>query len=222
MLSFEGVGGDDLIYGGSLAELDTDVNGKNIILGQQGSDTIYGGSGDDDIYGGHNVANGADAGDFIDAGAGDDVVLGDNGRIERTSDDVGPRFRALSGTIIYNDNGQAQIHTADSADTADAANPAEVEAREIELYDHTGHATDNAGNYGDDVVAGGADDDVIFGQLGDDQIHGDGRLDGDGADVIGMTAADGTDAQVSTASKLVDLSGTTPATAPDLSGVYSR
>jgi Ca2+-binding RTX toxin-like protein len=32
------------------------------------------------------------------------------------------------------------------------------------------------GNYGNDVIAGGADDDVIFGQLGNDSLHGDGQL----------------------------------------------
>ena len=164
--------GNDTIYGGSLALLDTDT-GKNIILGQQGSDTIYGGGGDDDIYGGHNVANGSDGGDFIDGGAGNDVILGDNGLIERTAAATDPRFAVLSGQLIY--DAQGVVMVADSR--LYGANPALVEARRIELFDHDTR-TNNEGNYGNDIIAGGADDDVIFGQLGDDTIHGDGRLDG--------------------------------------------
>ena len=57
------------------------------------------------------------------------------------------------------------------------SNPARVEARTIVLFDHDDDLNANVGNYGDDVIAGGADDDVIFGQLGDDQIHGDGLLE---------------------------------------------
>jgi len=164
--------GNDTIYGGSQAVLDTDT-GKNIILGQQGSDTIYGGGSDDDIYGGHNVANGSDSGDFIDGAAGNDIIVGDNGLIERTADATDPRFTVLTGSLIYDSNGLAQV--ADS--NLIGANPADVEARRILLFDHddTGN---NAGNFGNDVIAGGADDDVIFGQLGADTLHGDGRLDG--------------------------------------------
>ncbi|HEX4999276.1 MAG TPA: LEPR-XLL domain-containing protein, partial [Terriglobia bacterium] len=163
--------GNDTIYGGSLAVLDTDT-GKNILLGQQGADTIYGGGGDDDIYGGHNVADGSDGADFIDGAAGNDVILGDNGLIERTDSATDPRFTVLTGQRIYDGSGNALV--ADGNPIGD--NPAGVEARRVVLFDHDNSPTANAGNYGDDVIAGGADDDVIFGQLGNDRIHGDGRL----------------------------------------------
>jgi Ca2+-binding RTX toxin-like protein/Ca2+-binding EF-hand superfamily protein len=165
--------GNDTIYGGSAAALDTDT-GKNILLGQQGSDTIYGGGGDDDIYGGHDVANGTDTGDFIDGEAGNDVILGDNGLIERTAAANDPRFTVLTGTQIYGSDGEVMVADSNSV----GANPAGVEARRIELFDHNDSSTANLGNFGDDVIAGGADDDVIFGELGGDTIHGDGLLEG--------------------------------------------
>jgi Ca2+-binding RTX toxin-like protein len=195
-------GGDDLIYAGSgcttndPGNQETD-NGHNIILGQQGSDTIYGGDGNDDIYGGHNVPDGYDndvsladnRGDFIDGGAGADVILGDNGSILRTGSDLGPRFRALDGTVIYDlDDDITPLG-------GFAGNPANVERRIIVLYDHD-NSVENEGNSGNDVIAGGADDDVIFGQLGDDQIHGDGLLNGAGGKDIGVTVTSGIDAAV--------------------------
>jgi Ca2+-binding RTX toxin-like protein len=179
--------GDDTIYGGSLAVLDTD-SGTNILLGQQGSDSIYGGGSDDDIYGGHNVANGADAGDFIDGAAGNDVIIGDNGLIEHTAAATDPRFTVLTGTQIYDQFGNPLV--ADGGMMGE--NPAGVEARRVMLFDHD-DSTDNAGKFGDDTIAGGADDDVIFGQLGDDTIHGDGMLVS-GALVTLAETIDGSDA----------------------------
>ena len=161
--------GNDTIYGGSLAALDTDT-GKNIILGQQGRDIIYGGGSDDDIYGGHNVAKGTDDGDFIDGGAGNDVILGDNGLIERSVAARDSRFAVLEGSLINIDNGRAPIDAA-----VEGANPAGVEARRIALFDHDDSPSDNDDHFGNDTIAGGADDDVIFGQLGADEIQGDGR-----------------------------------------------
>ena len=174
--------GNDTLYGGSLATLDTDT-GKNILLGQQGSDTIYGGGSDDDIYGGHNVANGTDAGDFIDGAAGNDVIVGDNGLIEHTSAATDPRFAVLQGQLLYDSNGLALVSAA-----VNGVNPSAVEARRIQLFDHDDSAN-NTGNYGNDTIAGGADDDVIFGQLGADRIHGDGMLAGTGLATLIATIA---------------------------------
>ena len=175
--------GADTLYGGSLAVLDTDT-GKNILLGQQDEDTIYGGGSDDNIYGGHNVANGTDTGDFIDGGAGNDVILGDNGLIERTAGAQDRRFAVLQGDLIYNDSGLLQIDV-----SVLGANPASIEARRIELFDHDDSAN-NVTNFGDDTIAGGADDDLIFGELGNDQLHGDGQLmDVSGAlELVALTA----------------------------------
>ncbi|MEH6608559.1 MAG: matrixin family metalloprotease [Halioglobus sp.] len=161
--------GEDTLYGGSAADGDA-TSGNNIILGQQKADTIYGGGSDDDIYGGHNVAGGSDTGDVIDAGAGNDVVLGDNGLIERTASATDPRFTVLSDSEIYSSEDTVQVANSNE----NGANPDAVEARRVELFDHSNG--DHVGNFGSDIIAGGADDDVIFGQLGDDTLHGDGAI----------------------------------------------
>ena len=135
------LGGDDVITAGS---------GDDIVLGQQGMDTIYGNAGDDDIYGGHNVALGQDTGDKIDAGSGDDVVIGDNGVITRTGDVVSTRFRMLSGTELYDANGEIQV------DSVAQADPLAAEVRDITLYDHADDTDSSL--FGSDVIAGGADD----------------------------------------------------------------
>jgi Ca2+-binding RTX toxin-like protein len=174
-----------LIFGGADNDTIRGGQGDDIILGQQGSDSIYGDSGDDDIYGGHNVENGSDAGDFIDGGAGNDVIVGDNGLIERTATATDPRFTVLLESLIYDSNGQAQVADGNLI----GANPVGVEARRILLFDHN-ESANNVGNFGNDIIAGGADDDVIFGQLGDDDIHGDGLLDNGALAILTATISD--------------------------------
>ena len=158
-------GGNDLIHG---------EDGEDIILGQQGSDTVYGGAGNDDLIGGHNVADGHDAGDFLDGGSQHDVIVGDNASILRRGDRISPRFRTLTGTTIYGitpgvDDGQTLV------DGAPRSNPNQVESRWIHIFNHSD--TPLANTSGDDYIAGGAHDDVIFGQLGIDVIQGDGSID---------------------------------------------
>jgi Ca2+-binding RTX toxin-like protein len=162
-------GGPDLIRGNA---------GDDIVLGGQASDRITGGDGDDDVIGGHNVAGGADAGDFIDTGAGNDWVAGDNADLLRTGTSLSPRFRVLSDGAIFDALGNAQVTPNPQLDP-NALN----EERAVMLFDHS--ATAAAGTFGADVIAGGAQDDVIFGELGDDWIQGDGSaIDDAGAITI--------------------------------------
>ena len=100
--------------------------------GQQGSDTIYGGADEDDLIGGHNVPYGADGSDTIcgddnstdtsgvgrraatAAGPGldsHDVILGDNGRIDRrTNEPVGPWPAAKAGTWVKHNVSMNGMH----------------------------------------------------------------------------------------------------------------
>ena len=95
----EANGGDDKIFGN---------DGDDILMGQQGADEIRGGAGNDDIWGGHNVAGGQDTGDRLDGGADNDVVVGDNAVILLTGSSVSPRYRNLSGTVIFDSDGVPQ------------------------------------------------------------------------------------------------------------------
>jgi Ca2+-binding RTX toxin-like protein len=150
------LGGDESIQGGA---------GDDIILGQQGNDVLAGNEGDDDLFGGHNMAEGADGNDTIDGGIGNDVIVGDNASILRGTDTLSPRMRVLSGAVIYDANGNAQVTAAGQA------NPTGAAARIIKIFDQSTSPT--PGTFGNDNLAGGANDDLIFGQMGDDIIQGD-------------------------------------------------
>ncbi len=153
-------GGNDDIQGNE---------GDDIIIAGQGVDTVRGNEGADDIIGGHNVADGHDVGDNLDGGSEDDAIAGDNASILRKGDAISNRVRKLSGTVIYDNNGNPQV-------TADAqANPSGNSERIIELFNHNDNPIANTS--GNDNIAGGADDDVILDQLGDDKIQGDGAIE---------------------------------------------
>jgi Ca2+-binding RTX toxin-like protein len=156
----DSAGAGDLIYG---------QGGRDYILGQQGADAIFGGAGDDDIYGGHNIAGGHDEGDVIDGGTGNDVIVGDNASIQGTDSDISPRFRALDGTSIYDNNGSVLVTMQPQSD------PNNAHVRTVSIYDSLLDNPD-ATTFGDDLIAGGADDDMVFGQLGNDKLHGDGQI----------------------------------------------
>lgn len=173
-------GGSDMIYGGA---------GDDLILGGQGFDHVFGGQGDDDIIGGHNRAGGIDGADALDGGAGNDAILGDNGIIERRSDTLSPRMRALEGGQIYgtgaDDDGESLVTDAAQGD------PAGTPGRDITLLDHSD--TPAFLTHGADYIAGGSEDDMLFGGLGDDTIQGDGGIDYDSdgmADHLGGTGVD--------------------------------
>ncbi|MEH6737785.1 MAG: hypothetical protein V7695_04455, partial [Sulfitobacter sp.] len=153
--------------------------GDDLILGQQGGDVIFGRGGDDDLIGGHNVdldQNGAlatDGDDAIDGGSGDDVILGDNGRIYRSGTLLDARMQALAGNNLYGTTGAD-----DGAALNDGQRQNNVDGtvqRDIEIFDHSD--TEDAREYGNDYIAGGADNDLIFGQLGMDTIQGDSSID---------------------------------------------
>ncbi len=165
--------GKIVLEGGIAKEIET------IARTEGGVDTIYGNEDEDILIGGAN-------GDNIDGDEADDLIFGDNVRIDRWTglgDFTNPRFRALTGTIIYGE--ESAVNDGDSlVDTVDQNIPALTGTPEwgdwdITLYDHS-FADELAGlnNFGDDYIAGGADDDTIFGQLGDDIIQGDGSIDG--------------------------------------------
>jgi Ca2+-binding RTX toxin-like protein len=166
------LGGSETIQGGT---------GDDIILGQQGDDVLEGNDGDDDLIGGHNVAGGADGSDVIDGGVGQDAIAGDNASILRQADVQSPRIRVLSGTVIYDANGNPPITAAGQA------NPTGASARNIQVFDQS--TTPTPGTFGNDNLAGGANDDLIFGQLGEDTVQGDSATSTPVSATIPSTAA---------------------------------
>ena len=150
-----GQGGDDYLKGN---------DADDFIEGNQGGDRIEGNAGEDDLIGGSSftVSPGTgdpDGGDQIAGGAGADVLLGDNAAITRATTGSGAAFDWDS--VANNWLGQ-------------------VARRSISLLDK---AALNVGNFGDDVLSGGAGPDVLFGQDGADRVYGgahDDTMEGNG------------------------------------------
>ncbi len=195
---FGGVGGDlirgddgnDLLLGdlgtvtfntGPLAgtpnltdRVDTVVPGETTDLRAiGGDDTIYGGRGDDVILG-------STGDDRLDGGEGNDLVFGDNATLDRSASRgnfgaADPRFRTLTGSVLYDIYGNPQH--GDTARANPAGSPAWADFT-VTLLDHS-FVVESAqpGLYGNDYIAGGAHRDLIFGGLGDDVIQGDGSID---------------------------------------------
>src|SRR5262249_38652315 len=146
---------------------DTDPTGIDMIqstdLTYAGNDTVRTGASDDIIIGGSGN-------DMIDGGLGRDLIFGDNVTLNRTNTLANPRFRALSGTQIYDTSanttaGAALVTTVPQVDPHASTFWGNFQ---ISLIDS------NAGN---DYIAGGGGDDEIFGQGGNDVIQGDGSID---------------------------------------------
>jgi Ca2+-binding RTX toxin-like protein len=130
------------------------------------NDTLYGGGGDDVLIGG--TGN-----DMIDGGLSRDLIFGDIVTLDRTNTlgiYANPRFRALSGTQIYDTS------TNTNAGAALVTGVSQVDPHASTFWGDL-HISLNDTNPGNDYIAGGGGDDEIFGQLGNDVIQGDGSID---------------------------------------------
>jgi len=184
-----GRGQDDIILGGKGGDLIEGNENDDLILGDFGridfvdgvaryaETTDHSDGGDDIIYGNEDedVLIGGVGDDTIDGGSEDDLIFGDNVILDRSGanfdDFTSPRFRALAGSIIYDEDDVDQVD-----DSADYEDPTEVPVWanwDIFIGD-----AERFNSYGNDYIAGGGHDDTIFGQLGDDVIQGDGSIAG--------------------------------------------
>jgi Ca2+-binding RTX toxin-like protein len=151
---------------------------------------------DDFIYGnaGRDILIGNTGSDAIDAGAQDDLVFGDNVVLAYRANDVTSlRFQTLIGTRIYSNtnfdtnatlgydnSGQLLVDgTARNYRSPDANVPWWAEYAVTNLYQNTSMdmGLTGAGSFGNDYIAGGAANDLLFGQLGNDTLQGDGSID---------------------------------------------
>lgn len=139
-----------------------------------GVDTVYGDAGEDILIGGAGS-------DRVDGGFGDDLIFGDNVSLNLnpgSGDAIDPRFRTLTGTVIYGADAFAQV----AGEFESGIQPVPGGRPAWSDWTITLDQSLDSAKYGDDYIAGGADDDTIFGQLGDDTIQGDGSIDSAVAD----------------------------------------
>jgi Ca2+-binding RTX toxin-like protein len=196
-----GGAGDDLLIGGAGSDSIDAGAGDDVALGDSGTITVAGTlnfedvttvtvaddatGGNDTIYGrdGQDVLIGGAGSDRIDGGNGNDMIFGDNvalSRLNSLTDFTDPRFRLLTGSVLYD-----PTTLLPAVGTAWQRNPdgAALWSNYRITFLDANPATAPANSYGNDYIAGGAGDDRIFGQLGNDTIQGDGSIDGPGANV---------------------------------------
>src|SRR3954451_4327588 len=134
------------------------VGGDDVIFGNRGDALLLGGGGDD----------------AVDGGRDSDLILGDNADLTRKADATSLRYRTLSGTKMYDANGNPVL---DAVAQVQPGGSAWWAFYTLTLRDHSDGATDVQNYSGADYLAGGAGDDMIFGELGSDVIQGDGSID---------------------------------------------
>ncbi len=188
--SISGGQDDDIILGGTAGDTIHGNEDDDLAFGDFGEITFEGGvpiiaetinraaGGVDTIYGDadEDVLAGGAFGDNIDGGSQDDLIFGDNVRLDRNAgsgDAIDPRFRALTGTVIYGPDGSAQV----AGEFETAIQPVPGGRPVWADWTITLDQTLIAANFGNDYIAGGADNDEIFGQRGDDTIQSDGSID---------------------------------------------
>ena len=133
-----------------------------------GDDTIQGGAGADTIMGGPHADN-------LDGGLDADLIFGDNVRLvgnPGSGDAIDPRFRALTGTLMYGPDGLAQVAGEFSA----AIQPEPGGRPAWADWTITLDPTLSSSPLSNDYIAGGGGNDEIFGQQGNDTIQGDGSI----------------------------------------------
>lgn len=196
-----GLGGRDIIYGGSGGDLILAGRGDDIVYGESGMDFIDGGLGDDALFGGegddaiHGDLNAQDlsqhGNDYIDLGSGNvqqfaqgnggnDIILGGD------TDDT------LEGDDLRGLHVPAAYHGSDTIDGKGGNDTIWGHGGDDTLYGGDGDdyiegdagtdfiAAQYQGNdyldgeAGHDTLLGGGGDDVIYGGSGDDLLIGDG------------------------------------------------
>lgn len=153
-----GMGGDDMLMGGTNADqlfggIGNDTlqgdDGDDLIAGEDGNDHIIAGRGNDRVTGayhgwsgefeGNDIIEGGDGHDTLSGGDGDDRIIGGNG-----------------SDLILGERGNDQIWGAFVNGEA-----------EIDGHDHV------YGGDGDDVIHGGYGNDLLVGEGGHDSLYGE-------------------------------------------------
>ncbi|MEM7522605.1 MAG: G8 domain-containing protein, partial [Pseudomonadota bacterium] len=167
--------GDDMLYGGSAAEVMSGLDGDDMLMGRGGDDTLYGDQGDDIINGGAgaDVLRGGGGADELHGKGGQDHLNGGGG-----ADEVYGNARA---DTLVGRGGADELYGGGGGD----------------LMRGNGAADTLDGGRGADVIKGGAGADLLFGGNGADTMVGGGGDDtitgGNGADEFLFLAGQGGD-----------------------------
>jgi Ca2+-binding RTX toxin-like protein len=175
--TIDGLEGDDLIFGGKLADILTGSKGNDTLVGDDGNDLLSAQEGDDCLYGGNgsDTLNGGTGKDFLQGGFGDDVLNGLAGNDSLVGDEGNDFLDGGQGDdTLSGDNGNDTVVGADGNDLIFGGDHADA------LYGGNDQDTlvgDNGkdflqGGFGNDALYGGNDDDTLDGDEGNDFLQG--------------------------------------------------
>ena len=193
--------GNDVLTGGSSADLLFGQSGNDTLLGKAGKDQLFGGDGNDTLIGGAGddqvfgqagndrmIWNPGDGSDLLEGGDGNDTAEVNGGsaaetftvaangtrvRFDRTSTNPAPFFLDIGTTenLVLQAGGGNDVITAGNG-----------LANLIQLTLDGGEGNDTiTGGDGNDTLIGGAGDDQVFGQAGNDRMIWN---PGDGSDLL--------------------------------------
>jgi Ca2+-binding RTX toxin-like protein len=149
-----GVGGRDLIYGGSGGDLILAGQGDDIVYGESGMDSIDGGAGHDILFGGED----------------DDSINGDigAGSLSQHGNDYIDLGSGITQQYARGNGGNDIILGGDTDDTLEGD---DLRGLDVPAVYHGSDYIDGKG--GNDTIWGHGGDDTVYGGEGDDYIEGD-------------------------------------------------
>ncbi|MBW3620626.1 MAG: hypothetical protein KY461_10305, partial [Actinobacteria bacterium] len=195
-----GQGDVDTIHGGSGGDQLHGNGAGDLLHGERGADTVRGNAGADVIEGGpdDDLLFGNSGADTIHGQAGDDRMVGGSDEADplagATTDERDELYGGAGTDVLLGDNGAI-------GDVTDVATI-------VPLHEQA------AGDFGGDLLDGGADRDRLHGQDGTDELYG-----GAGEDqLFGGLGGDELEGQDGADVMLGDRGQVTPAAAADLAG----
>ncbi len=187
-VTITGVGGDDVMSGGTSTDVLSGGIGVDQLYGDAGNDTLYGGADIDVLYGdaGDDTLDGGAGNDYFLGGTGNDVAIGgagddffeirDSGDVFVEAAGEGYDFAAiyLSSAYTLGDNVERiMVLGAGGTVTGGATNDVMTGSTSTDVLSGSAGVDQVYGDAGTDTLYGGADNDVLYGADGDDTLHGD-------------------------------------------------
>ncbi|MGF1639954.1 MAG: Calx-beta domain-containing protein [Rhodospirillales bacterium] len=162
----DGLGGDDVIRGGELADRIHGGAGNDQLFGNGGNDILEGGAGNDTLYGGegNDILNGGGGDDHIDGGPGDDTLIASGG-FDTLLGGAGDDVLVIAGTFntpVHFDGGPGT----DTIVFAETSFLAGLSATDVEILNGNGN--------------------IVYGTIAGDDI-----LDLSGFQVVNVATVDG-------------------------------
>ena len=191
--------GNDVLTGGSSADLLFGQSGNDTLLGKAGKDQLFGGDGNDTLIGGAGddqvfgqagndrmIWNPGDGSDLLEGGDGNDTAEVNGGSGAETftvaANGTRVRFDRTSTNPFFLDIGTTENLVLQAGGGNDVITAGNGLANLIQLTLDGGEGNDTiTGGDGNDTLIGGAGDDQVFGQAGNDRMIWN---PGDGSDLL--------------------------------------